>query len=73
VLDLSLVEFRELFVQLRHCFGLLSNQMTVQSPPTQGFDSLGNNLIVGYLWGLGFQLQEPLVEIGECLLLSLRT
>jgi hypothetical protein len=29
VLDLRLAEFHELFVQLRHCFGLLFDQMTM--------------------------------------------
>jgi hypothetical protein len=47
-----------------HCFGQLYDQMTMQRPRAQGFDSLGCDLLVAYLEGLSLQLQKPLVEIG---------
>jgi hypothetical protein len=46
VLDLRLVELGELFIELRQCLWLLSDQVNVQRPHTQGFDSLGDDLIV---------------------------
>jgi hypothetical protein len=46
MLDLILAEFHELFVELRHYFGLLPDKMAVQRPCPQGFDSLSDDLIV---------------------------
>jgi hypothetical protein len=46
MLNFRLAEFYELFIELRHCFGLLPDKMTVQGPRAQGFDSLSNDLII---------------------------
>jgi hypothetical protein len=46
VLDLRLDEFCELFIELWHYFGPLSDKMTVQGPCVQGLDSLSNDLII---------------------------
>jgi hypothetical protein len=46
MLNLRLAEFCELFIELWHCFGSLPDEMTVQGAHAQGFDSLGNDLII---------------------------
>jgi hypothetical protein len=40
--------------------------MTMQGPDTQSFDGLSNDLIIRYFRSLGFQLQKPSEEIGQC-------
>jgi hypothetical protein len=56
MLDLILAEFHELFVELRHYFGLLPDKMAVQRPCPQGFDSLSDDLIVWYFRSLSLML-----------------
>jgi hypothetical protein len=56
MLDLRLVKFCKLFIELRHCFGPLSDQVAVQGPLPQGFDGLCDDLNVGHFWGLSFEL-----------------
>jgi hypothetical protein len=34
----------------------------MQGPHPQGFDGLRVDLIIGHLWGLDFELQEPSVK-----------
>jgi hypothetical protein len=46
MLDLRLAEFHEMFIELRHYFEPLPDKMVVQRPRPQGFDSLGDDLIV---------------------------
>jgi hypothetical protein len=46
MLNLILAKFCKLFIELQHYFGLLPNDMTVQGPHAQGFDSLSDDLII---------------------------
>jgi hypothetical protein len=46
MLDLRLAKFHELFIELLHYFGLLSDKMTMQGSHAQGFDSLSNDLTI---------------------------
>jgi hypothetical protein len=46
MLNFRFAEFRELFIGLRHYFGPLPDEMTLQGPCAQGFDSLSNDLII---------------------------
>jgi hypothetical protein len=46
VLDLGLAKLGELFVELQHYFGLLSDKMAMERPGLQGFDCLSDDLII---------------------------
>jgi hypothetical protein len=65
VLNLGFAEFCKLVVYLRHCFAPLSNQVTVQRSYPQGFYSLCYDLLITYHRCLGFELEEPSIEIRQ--------
>jgi hypothetical protein len=46
VVDLGLAKFGKIFIELQHCLGSLSNEVTVERPGPQGFDCLGYDLVV---------------------------
>jgi hypothetical protein len=46
MLGLILAKFRELIIELRHCFQPLSDEVVVQGPRPQSFDGLNDDLVV---------------------------
>jgi hypothetical protein len=54
VQDLRLAEFGIVLIELCNCPGQLPNQMTVQRPNVQSFDSLSDNLVIKNFWSFGF-------------------
>jgi hypothetical protein len=69
--DFRFTEFGNKNLEFCNCLCMFPNQMTMHRSGMQGFDILGDDLVLGYFWSLGFQLQKPSIEIGTSLFLVL--
>jgi hypothetical protein len=56
VQGLQLAEFSKVLIELHNCPKLLPDQITVQKPDVQSFDSFTDNLVIRNFRSLGFQL-----------------